>query len=347
MLNRASKTWFVSLEHLLQEGGAPLRRADSLILDTDQCVQPYSPLTISLESFCIFKQLDRRTHGNDLLVRSWTTFGEEPPVEIIHFFEKNVNKGEPKDNLAVEHMFVSDSYMHQNIEIDLQILDVDGTDSLVQDIQSVAHLLGAVFPAVLPFTSVASSLYSNLKRVFRNPHDLAFSGSIKLYDKQLSQQSKQLIPLRCGAYILFNQEVQGQKYKLRELKLEAVHHDSGFIFDDYMVFKVVPKVINSLNSEDLLANQRLAASLLKKDDTSFDVPSNILGKNSALIDPFTLLSRAAKKARLIDHLTEYRKLKRLQRVKSNLQVSRKEELAQEERLMHLAQIIRDTFLEKG
>lgn len=345
MLNRTSKTWFVSLEHLLQDGGAPLRRADSPILDTDQCVQPYSPLTISLESFCVFQQLDRKINGNDLLVRSWTSFGNEPPVEIIHFFEKNVAKGEPKDNLAVEHMFVSDSYMHQTIEIDLQILDVDGTDGLVQDIQTVAHLLGAVFPAVLPFTSVASSLYSNLKRVFKNPHDLAFSGSLKLYDKQLSRQSKQLIPLRCGAYILFNQEVQGQDYKLRELKLEARHHDSGFVFNDYMVIKVVPKVINSLNSEDLLANQRLASSLLKNDEDSFDIPSNILSKTRAVADSFTLLSHAAKKARLIDQLTEYQKLRRLKGIETNKQVSRKEELDQEERLMHLAKTIHDTFLD--
>ena len=90
MSNQNRNAWFVSLEHLLDDEGAPLRPIHASTVDTDRLIQDYEALTISLESFCISKQLDRRVDGNDLLVRTWTTYGDEPPIEIVHFFEKNV-----------------------------------------------------------------------------------------------------------------------------------------------------------------------------------------------------------------------------------------------------------------
>jgi hypothetical protein len=349
MSTLTSKTWFVSLENLLQDNGAPLRPAHSEILDTDQCIAPYSPLTISLESFCIFKQLDRKINGNDLLVRSWTTYGQEPPVEIVHFFEKNMDLGIPKDNLAVEHMFTSKSYGNQSIELDVQILEVDGHSSIAQDIKAVAHLLGAVFPAILPFTSLASTLYSNLKHVFANPHDVAFSRSFKLYDEALGKQSKHLVPLRCGAYILFDQDVEGDRYKLQELKLEPIDDRVSSVSHDYIVIKIIPQIVNSLNSEVLLANQTLATSLLKNQGSTFELPPSIQAKYEAFASSFSLLKSTARHAQLVDYLLEYKKLKRLRSLReANALIDAippRETLNQDERLMYLTQHIRDVFLE--
>lgn len=305
-----SNLWFVSLEHLLQDDGVPLRPADSDILPTDYCLDAHSPFTISLESLCVFQQLDRKRNGNDLLVRSWTTYGDDPPLEIVHFFEKNMQLGVPKDNLAVEHMFSSKSYGHQSIELDIEILEVDGHSSIAEDLKAVARLLGAVFPAILPFSSLASTLYSNLKNLFRNPHDVAFSRSFKLYSSVLSSQLKQLVPLRCGAYIVFNHDVEGDRYKLRELKLEP--HDSTLasVTDDYVVIKIIPQTVNSISSEDLLANQHLAISLLKKDTPIFELPPSIQAKQRILRKSFGHLKSTAKHAQMIDYLIEYKKLKK-------------------------------------
>ncbi len=342
-----SKTWFVSLEHLLQDNGAPLRPANAKILSTDQCIVPYSPFTVSLESFCIVRQLDRKTSGNDLLVRSWTTYGHDPPVEIAHFFQKNVKLGEPKDNLAVEHMFTSKSYGNQSIDLDVQILEVDGHSSIAQDLKAVAHVLGAVFPPILPFTSLASTLHSNLKHLFENPHDVAFSGSCKLYDEAVSRRSTHLIPLRCGAYVLFNQEVEGDRYKLRELKLEPVDTNAVSVSDDYVVIKIIPKIVNSLNSEDLLANQALAASLLKNHEQAFERPTTIQAKQAALATSFSLLKNTAKKSQFVDYLLEYKRLKRLRKIREDIisanPLATEERLNQDERLMYLAQQIKDLF----
>ncbi|MEB3211638.1 MAG: hypothetical protein VKL39_09785, partial [Leptolyngbyaceae bacterium] len=118
MLNQNNNVWFVSLENLLEDRGAPLRPAHSPRLETDQLIQDYQEFTISLESFCVSEQLDKKVDGNDLLVRTWTTYGQEPPIEIVHFFEKNVPLGAVKDNLAVEHMFASESYSGQPIELE-------------------------------------------------------------------------------------------------------------------------------------------------------------------------------------------------------------------------------------
>lgn len=336
MSGNVSKYWFVSLENLLRDGGVQLRRADSPILESDRLMERGSPFTISLESFHVAKKLDRKTGGNDLLVRSWTVDGSEPPVEIVHFFRKNVGENFIGENLAVEHMFADQSYNNETLEIALQILEVDGHSNIERDIKAVAQFLGAVFPTILPFTSIASGLYASFKDIFKNHHDLAFSASLELHGEATYRPNQGYIPFRCGAYIFFENDVDGSMYKLRNLKVEPIVINQSSTALDYMVVKVIPKFINSLNSEDLLANQRLAASLFQANaQREFVIPEAILKKMEQKVASFKLLQDIIRKAKYLEDLAEYYKLRKLQEAAVD-PGSIKKHLDQEERLQSIA-----------
>lgn len=303
-MNKSKKIWFVPLSHLLQEGGATLIPAESPIQKgRDQCVENGSPFTISLESYCIFKKLDRQT-GNDLLVRSWTTYGDDYPVEIVHSFEKNVKPGAIKENLVVEHIFASQNYDNKPVTVELQILEIEGQSEITDNIKAVSGVLGAVFPAVIPFMGklAVEPLLNLLQGVLKNknPDDLAFQGVLKF------QETSSAIPLRCGAYVLFMNAQGERQYKLRDFKLEPA--SSNVLQEqDYIVIKVVPRIVHSFNTEMLLANQRLAAELLQKDidNTMSENIKAVISK----VKPLRDLQHTIKHAILFDSLKEYRTLR--------------------------------------
>jgi hypothetical protein len=344
MTSSTSQCWFVPLDHLLQQGGAFLRRADAPLATTDQPIQSGSPFTISLETFHISKKLDRRVGGNDLLVRSWTAYGDQPPVEIVHFFRKNVGENFIGENLAVEHMFAAQSYSDTTIRINVEILEVDGDSSIERELKIAASFLGAVFPAVLPFTSIATSLYENLKGLFDNPHDLAFSGSLELNSSNGRDLELGQIPFRSGAYILLGDAIEGNLYKLRDFRLEPAVANQSSTALDYVVIKIVPKVINSLNPDDLLTNQNLATALLQEHEVpELLLPKPILKRAETAYNSIKVLQNITQKAKLLDELAEYHKLRTIQSAESNSQESLKVRLDREERLKKIAANLRQYF----
>jgi hypothetical protein len=349
MSRQKGKAWFVPLENLLDDRGASLINIDELTADSVRQIQNYEALTISLESFCVSEQFDKKVDGNDPLVRTWTTYGDEPPVEIVHFFEKNVPLGEARDNLAVEHMFATESYLGQPIELEFQILEVDGDKSIAQELKAAAYLFGAVFPALLPFSSLATTLYTHFKGLFKNPHDLAFSSTLRFQSRAASQLLDQGVPLCCGAYVLCDQPIQGNQYALRELKLEAIapapSSNSSAMPPSYVVIKIVPQIITSLNREDLLANQKLAASLLKSDDEQFELPPNIAAKRNRLASSFHLLKNASKNAIVLKRLITYKNLKSLSRAAISETLSKRNALERAEKMMALSHEIKTFFSE--
>ncbi len=264
-----SKYWFVSLEELQKTEGAKLRLANSQLLETDQLVETGSPLTISLESFFVKSNHDEGKSGNDLLVRSWIKYGNDPRIETVNFFEKDVPDGFVGENLSVEHIFSTRDYDGENrVLLELEITEIDkGLDAdknISDDLKEVANSFGAVFPVILPFVSTASRLLGNLEKLFSrsSANKQVLHSSLDIYGKEGDGES----PLRCGAYIFFHEEVEGVMYKLRELKLEPVSDQIKQPIHDYVVVKVVSSFIKSGNKNYLLANQHLAAVLSQLDE---------------------------------------------------------------------------------
>ena len=320
----------------------------------DAWVESGSPFTISLESFCISEALDRRS-GNDLLVRSWTLYSDDPPVEMVHCFKRNAEVGQVIDNLATEHIFAVEYFQgHQPLSLHLQILEVDGHDSIEQEILTVAHLLGGVFPVLLPFTSATMPLYKSLKSIFskRDRTAEAFASTIQLVDSTLFQIQSETndvsatveIPFRCGAYIFFDHDVDGTAYRLQDFRLIPTTATTSPP-PSYIVIKVVPQLVQSYNPENLLANQRLAAALLNPSHMDeLDLPEAVKALKQRL-ESLPYLRQAVHKAQLLDDLDEYRRLRRLQETEPHPHESQRDRLIRAERIQTLkTQLIQDTML---
>ena len=266
-----SKYWFVPLAEIQDEDGAKLRPARSKVVESDRVVKEGEAFTISLESFYVRENHDRDSSGNDLLVRSWLKYGNEPTAERIHFFQKDVPDEFIGENLPAEHIFSKQDHSEDNrLLITLEITEIDrglrAHESIGKTISTVSSTFGAVFPAILPFTGVASNLVNLLDKLssIRDKNTQVFRSSLDLYAQENFET-----PLRYGAYIFFNEEVQAVMYKLLDLKLKPTSQQlrGKNPLHDYVVIKIVPGIIHSGDSSELLVNQQLASVLSQLDES--------------------------------------------------------------------------------
>jgi len=326
--------WFVPLSQLRQPGGAELlpvpQVGDREPHDTDITAGPSntvssapieagSPFTVSLESFCIGEEWDRRS-GNDLLARSWTLYGNQPPMEMVHCFKRNVALSEVVENLAIEHMFAAARFdPAQTLSLHLQILEVDGQNTIESDILTVARALGGVFPALLPFTGVAIPLYKRLKTIFDQKRtEEAFASTIHFASPDVAQESSDSsadsapnpIAFHSGAYVLCRHPIDREVYRLQDFRLVPVAQESSP--PSYAVLKVVPQQVRSHNPDDLLVNQQLAAALVNPTHShELEVPESIqtIRQHISSLDH---LQQAVWKAALLHDLQAYQRLRQLQ-----------------------------------
>ena len=241
-----------------------LDSASSKVIDTDQLIEDGGSFTISCESFFVKENHDKHESGNDLLVRSRTKYGNEPRIETIHFFAKDVPDGFVGENLQSEHVFAKQNHDENNrVWLEVEITEIDrglkADQNLGDSIRNISGIFGGVFPPILPFTGIASNIINFFEALGsrREQNKEIFQNSLDLYKAGTGET-----PLRCGAYIFFREDVEGVMYKLRELKLErAAKNQPGPPLHDYIVIKVVPDIIHSGDQEELLTNQDLAAVL--------------------------------------------------------------------------------------
>jgi len=311
-----SRYWFVPRKELFvprgmdNYKGVALRGADSpLDHNLDQIVESGNSFTILLKSFYVIEKRDKG--DNDLLVRSWTKYGSDPPVEVAHFFRKNVPV--PyfcKHDVIAEHIFTLQEHLDENLVwVKLQILEIDGRrvkalEQIVEDsLPGIVDTVGAVFPRALPFmssiTDQAFELFSSLKELVKNKDDVIFEKSLDFCSIDSGET-----PFRYGVYIFLEDEIEGDRYKLREYRLEPSGHTKDLQIPEYMVIEVVPEIINPFKGDDVLINQYLATGLSVPDDES---------QNPSQRDKrFQYLQRLIKKARQFDDVLEYLELKRIQ-----------------------------------
>ncbi len=315
MLLEQSKYWFVPLDEIQNDEGAKLRPARSKILESDRIVKEGEAFTISLESFYVKKNYETDGSGNDLLVRSWVKYGNEPTAERIHFFQKDVPDQFIGENLPAEHILSKQDHSDDNrLFITLEITEIDkglkSKSSIHDKISTISGTFGAVFSAILPFTEVGSDLVDLLDKLRngRAKNISVFQSSLDLYG-EASYES----PLRYGAYIFFNQEVQAVMYKLLDLKLKPVSDQlrGQNPLHDYAIIKIVPGIINSGDSSELLINQQIASVLSQLDE-------NEKKDESKLREHFKFLQDTIKSANKMQDLEYFYNLRLKQKLGKQL-----------------------------
>ncbi len=284
-----------------------LRKVDSDFSEDDAFLEPGSSFTISLESFCV--QATRDSSGtNDLLVRSFVRYGDEPKIETINSFGVGIEAGAFQDNLEYEHIFSRRDFSKSDrIWLSLEILEVDKgleSDSISTGLGKLRGKFGAIFPALIPFGTVAGVAMDGISKLqalkkSASQNEKVLSSQIDLYAKAVSGGDA---PLRCGAYIFFDEETQGVQYQLGsgfKLKRAAVKDKNVPIQHDYAVVKIAPGLVDSgKDSEEILKNQTLAKVLSQEDEGASE------DQRSAHFEFLAELIESANKIRDIDYYRE-------------------------------------------
>ncbi len=279
-------TWFIpwnelnDLDNIEHPDKGNLRKVDSEFEDADQFVEAGQPFTISLESFVVHGAHDS-DNTNDLLVRSFVRYGKEPKTETIHFFGTDVEAGAFQENLESEHVFAQREFVESaRLWLTFEILEIDrGLDrdhSIAEALKGMRGQFGAIFPALIPFAPVAGvalGMVDRLRQLERTAakNEPVFRNTIDFNAKALAGGDA---PLRYGAYVLFNEDVQGIQYRLGsgfKLRRRAMRDRNVPILHDYIIVKITPGIIESRSdSDDLLTNQKIAAVVSNLDDAEAD-----------------------------------------------------------------------------
>lgn len=269
-----SNVWFVPLSELRNQRGTILRPVNESPTSSDEVIQGGNPFSIFLESFSIFGRYDPGTDNNDLLVRSWVKYGSEPTTERVHYFEKDVPPGAVRENFQANQVFMCREHDATNrLWLRLAITEIDkglGADATISDdIDLIAQGFGAVFPVVLPFYTIASRLLKNLQGLLTSTPENKQVLNVAL-DLHTNPRTSFTL-LRCGAYIFFNEAIDGRMYKLLNLRVEPATTQNTPRFD-YVVITVVPVLVNTgIAIEDGLVEQQIATVLSQLDERQQDL----------------------------------------------------------------------------
>ncbi|MEM9264383.1 MAG: hypothetical protein AAGA46_02550 [Cyanobacteria bacterium P01_F01_bin.13] len=257
--------WFVPIEELDSDAGAPLRPADLMPAATEPLANEGDPFLVTMESLLIVKKYDTRS-DNDLLVRSQLKYGDDPVVESINFFENDVPAGSVRNNLLCEYIYSQEAYSKLNrVHLAVEVMELPGKISLNKDIdkglKTIKNAFGIVLSSFLPFGGVAFKVMQRVDK-FRSQSkkDRIFFSGLDFYGEGGEGEAR----LRYGAYVFFQTPVDGSKYKLQKLQLQhAAPGDRSKPFPhDYVVIKIVKAPIRVGSSEEIaLNNQKLAVIL--------------------------------------------------------------------------------------
>lgn len=248
--------------------------------DQSRILEPVEPFTISLVSCRIAEDLDGLGRGgNDILIVTKSAIGSHPPVERVHFYEKDIPAGQVLNNLFANNVLMVDDYSgHERLWLEINIIEVDTSDgerhAAVNALQSLAQTAGAAFPVLAPYAYPVSRVISAINKIFSRleKNTEVIRAPISLYPP--TQASRGRAPLQVGVYVVFPEPQYGNAFKM---------DDSGVLWTTqdrqaditYATFAIAPGLSISV---DHLRNQKLATLLTqiradshKSDRTTFDL----------------------------------------------------------------------------
>lgn len=264
-------TWFVPIDELDAAAGAPLRMSDAKPSTTDPLVNEGDSFLVTLESLLIVEHHDSKS-DNDLLVRSRLKYGNDPIVEAINFFENDVPAGMVKNNLLCEYIYSQETYSQlDRVHLEVEVMELPGEISLNQNISKglnvIKNTFGVVLSSFLPFGGVAFDVMKKVNTVRQEKRRIFFS-NLDLYGAGGEGEAR----LRYGAYVFFQEPIDGSKYKLHQLQVKHLAPEDGArpCPHDYIVVKIVPTLIRVGSNEELALNNQKLATVLGTMDGQMD-----------------------------------------------------------------------------
>ncbi len=230
-----------------------------------RAVSDASPFSVSVVSAVVAEDLEGLFRGgNDILILTRSSLGQQPLVERIHFFEKDIEKGYPIKNLFANSVFVCDDYNGiDRLYVELNVIEID-TDTgerkaTVRAFQSLAATAGAIFPAMIPYTFAASAAVGVAEKLVSalEKDTNVIKVPVSFYP---GRQRKGYIPFQEGTYVVFAMPQNPEGIILDDSGLLRSEKDisdlSYVVFDVYTEKRISPEFVISQKLATLLTQLR-------------------------------------------------------------------------------------------
>lgn len=247
------------------------------LYESSRLIRAAEPFTVSVINTVVAKDLDGFLRGkNDLLILSKSSLGEQPLVDRIHFYEEEIPKGKPIQNIFADTVYVAEDYSGlDRLWLELNILEID-TDTgerkaAVKAFQTLAVTAGAVFPVFVPHAFAASAVVTVVEKLF----------SALERDKNVIKVPFALFPgeprpgkapFQAGTYVAFSQPQDASKFKLESSGLLSVNGKPPADVS-YAVFNISPQ---KQVSPSFVTNQKIATLLTQLKTSPGDTIRNSL-----------------------------------------------------------------------
>lgn len=226
-----------------------------------QVVKPAQQLTVSLVSAMVTKDLDGFLRGkNDLMIVTKSALGERPKVDRIHYFESEIPARRVLKDFYSDTVFISDDYTGERLWMEMNIVEVDTNAGDRKDaigaFTALATTAGAVFPAIIPYAMVSSSVLRVTERLVA-----ALEKDLDVVKVPIALYSGTPSPgrglLQVGTYVAFATEIDGSRYCLTNGG-EVQRKDGSQVDVSYVCFQVdTDKAV----SPEFVITQRVATLL--------------------------------------------------------------------------------------
>jgi hypothetical protein len=240
---------------------------------TDELVSPYSiydnskrieaaqKFSATMVTTVVGEDLDGFLRGNnDILILTKVSYGEQPLVDRIHFYDKEISTGDPIRSMFADNIFTTDDYSgNDKLRIELNVLEID-TDSeerkmLTSAFQSLSTSAGAVFPAILPYAFAASTTAEVMERLIstleKDQYVIKFP--LSLYPGELKRG---MAPLQEGDYVVFSEPRDPIRFRLQPSGLLTLAGETAKV--SYSVFNVSGQ---TYTSPSFILSQKIATLL--------------------------------------------------------------------------------------
>jgi len=261
------------------------------------------PMTVRVRGVMILEKYDWLPWDkNDVAIVTTSQFGNEPPVQRLHFLQKDVEKGWQGDFFNDVVLTIRDFNVEKNmLIIRIQVYDMDGIDpGLIEAVSNMSKSVAVTFPHLAPYAASVSFGSSALLKLVENinNHDQIIDERLTLEVMEPEKGHKLLQP---GYFVCFNKSV-GEGLSLNS-NLTVLNPDQT-VFEDASY--AVLEVEREYHGQPLLEIDQKAAKLI----------AELNGKGQSGKAALDFLRDT------IDYYNKYKKLERIRDLKSKEELSK-------------------------
>lgn len=264
------------------------------LTEEDSTVGPFEnaqPMTVRLRGVKIAEDYDGVLRGdNDLMIVTKFQLGDEPPVERLHFMDKDVELGW-HDDLFHSVVYSTPDYSGKRLTLQLRVYDVDNVnEELIGSVKQLSGRAAGLFPQLAPYLGVVNFAVGPVVELVNNidEHDEILNDQVTL---ELPRENRVGIKVLKPGYVVCSRDTIEQDATLgADLRIQPPGggEDTN---GSYAVFGILR---DNIVDQQYAINQRAAKLVaeLKGKGQSEHSPIHFLQETLDVYGKFRKLERA-------------------------------------------------------